>query len=74
MYEKNILSKLLYEKNMTYKQLYKLSGISISSLNYIANQITDPRQSTMIAIARALNMDVIDVFNLDWRNDYGKWR
>ncbi len=67
MYEKNILSKLLYEKDMTYKQLHKLSGISISTLNYIANQITDPRQSTMIAIARALNMEVSEIFNLNWR-------
>ena len=67
MYEKNILSKILYEKNMTYKELSRLSGISVSTLNYIANYVTDPRQSTMIAIAHALNMEVVDIFNFDWR-------
>lgn len=68
MYEKNILSKVLYENNITYKELSRRSGISASTLNYIANFITDPRQSTMIAIARALNMEVVEIFNLEWRD------
>ncbi len=67
MYGKNSLLKLLSEKSLTYKQLSRKSGISVSSLYYIANQVTDPRQSTMIAIARALDMEVADIFNLDWR-------
>ena len=64
----NILSQIMYENNITYRELSKLSGISISALNNIANFEKEPRQSTMIAIARALNMDVVDIFNLDWRN------
>lgn len=68
MKEKNILSKILYENNMTYRELSKRSGISVSTLNCIANCVTDPRQTTMIAIAKALNMKVIDVFNLEWKN------
>lgn len=68
MYGKNILLKVLREKGVTYKQLSRKSGISVSSLYYIANQVTDPKQSTMIAIARALDMKVADIFNLDWRN------
>ncbi len=68
MYGKNILLKVLKEKGVTYKQLSRKSGISVSSLYYIANQVTDPKQSTMIAIARALDMKVTDIFNLDWRN------
>lgn len=69
-----MLFQILYEKEITYKELSRLSGISESTLNRIANYMTDPKQSTMIAIARALNMDVIDVFNLDWRNKYERWR
>ena len=68
MYEKNILSNILYENNITYQELSRRSGISASTLNYIANYITDPRQSTMIAIARALNMEVVEIFNLEWRD------
>lgn len=68
MYGKNILLKVLKEKGLTYKQLSRKSGISVSSLYYIANHLTDPKQSTMIAIARALDMKVTDIFNLDWRH------
>ena len=74
MHEENMLFQILYEKELTYKELSRLSGISESTLNRIANYTTDPKQSTMIAIARALNMDVTDIFNLDWRNGYDRWR
>ena len=67
MDEENILFQILYEKNMTYKELSMMSGISTSSLNKIANYCADPRQSTMIAIARALRLEVVDIFNFDWR-------
>ena len=74
MHEENMLFQILYEKELTYKELSRLSGISESTLNRIANYATDPKQSTMIAIARALNMDVTDIFNLDWRDNYDRWR
>ena len=74
MHEENMLFQILYEKELTYKELSRLSGISESTLNRIANYATDPKQSTMIAIARALNMDVTDIFNLDWRDNYDRCR
>ena len=61
----NNLSKILYQNKMTYRKLSRLSGISKTSLNDIANFREDPKQSTMIAIARALNMEVVDIFNLE---------
>ena len=63
----NNLSKILYQNKMTYRKLSRLSGISKTSLNDIANFREDPKQSTMIAIARALNMEVVDIFDLEWR-------
>ena len=68
MNNSNILSQIMYENNITYRELSKLSDISISALNNIANFEKEPRQSTMIAIARALDMDVVEIFDLDWRN------
>ena len=68
MNNSNILSQIMYENNITYRELSKLSGISISALNNIANFEKEPRQSTMIAIARALGMDVVEIFDLDWSN------
>lgn len=70
----NNLSKILYQNKMTYRKLSRLSGISKTSLNDIANFREDPKQSTMIAIARALNMEVTDIFNLDWRDNYDRCR
>ena len=70
MYEKNNLYEVLLKKHMSCRDLARLSGISKSEINKIENFESDPRQSTMIAIARALNMDVTDIFNLDWRNGH----
>jgi transcriptional regulator with XRE-family HTH domain len=67
MHESNRLSIILYENNITYRELSRLSGISVSTLNKIANFKSDPKQSTMVSIAHALKMDVVDVFNLNWR-------
>ena len=67
MYEKNRLSEILFEKKMTYRELSNLSGISKSAINEIANFEEDPKQSTMISIARALDMEVVDIFNFEWR-------
>ena len=68
----NNLSKILYQNKMTYRKLSRLSGISKTSLNDIANFREDPKQSTMIAIARALNMKVVDIFDLEWRESNGE--
>ena len=70
MRDKNRLSELLYRNNLTYRELSQKSGISKSTLNKIANFESDPRQSTMVSIARALNMEFVDVFNLDWREKF----
>jgi transcriptional regulator with XRE-family HTH domain len=52
---------------MSYRDLSRLSGVSKTAINKIANFESDPKQSTMVAIARALDMDVTEIFNLDWR-------
>lgn len=68
MYENdNILSQILVKRFMSCRDFSKLCGISKSTLYRICDHEADPTQSTMIAIARALNMDVTEIFNLDWR-------
>lgn len=64
--EKNYLQIIMYERGLTYRQLASKSGMSKSALQKIANFERSPTQDTMIAIARALNMKVTDVFNLDY--------
>ena len=53
-------------KNLTYRQLSKMTGISWSALHKIANYERSPTQDTMIAIAKGLNMKVVDVFDLEY--------
>jgi len=67
MYEKNRLYDILKRKHMSCRDLSRLSGVSKSAINKIENFEADPKQSTMIAIARALSMEVVDIFNFDWR-------
>lgn len=64
--EKNRLQEIMYGENLTYRTLSKLSGDSLADIHGVANNVIDPRQSIMIAISRALKMDVTEVFFLDW--------
>lgn len=70
MYVTNNLSEILRKKFMSYRDLAMLSGVSKSAIEKIVRCEADPKQSTMMAIARALHMNVSDIFNLDWRKHY----
>ena len=67
MDNKNQLQEIMDEREISYRQLSRKTGISRSTLQRIANFNQSPTQDTMIAIARGLNMDVDEVFNLNWR-------
>lgn len=69
MANENRLQEIMYERKLTYRQLSRMSGVSIASLFDIANFRADPKCSTMVAISHALKLPVSEVFNLEWR----KW-
>lgn len=60
----NSLQKIMYEKQLTYRQLEHMTGVSHNTLNKIAIGATSPTQKTMISIARGLHMEVADIFEL----------
>ena len=62
----NNIQQIMDNKNITYRQLSKMTGISWSALHKIANYERSPTQDTMIAIAKGLNMKVVDVFDLEY--------
>lgn len=62
----NNIQQIMDNKNLTYRQLSKMTGISWSALHKIANYERSPTQDTMIAIAKGLNMKVVDVFDLEY--------
>lgn len=67
MPELNQLQQIIFDKDISYRDLERRSGISHSQIQKIANFQTIPTQTTMIAIARGLKMDVDQIFNLNWR-------
>ncbi len=64
---KNNLYTIRTERNLSLRQLERLSGISRTTLNRIENESTDPGQTTMICVARALKMEVTDIFNFNYK-------
>lgn len=67
MNDKNRLQEIMEKRKISYRKLSRVTGIGKSTLQRIANFNQSPTQDTMIAIARGLNMDVDEVFNLNWR-------
>lgn len=65
--EKNYIARIRGEKGITIGQLVLRTGISKSTLTRIENFETDPKQSQMIKIARALKAPVCEVFELDYK-------
>ena len=57
---KNIV-KLRKKAGMTSEELAKKAGLSRSSLNYIERGISDPRLSSLVAIAGALGKDFNEI-------------
>lgn len=66
MKPKNFLSQIMVKRNLSYRQLERMTGVSHSTLNKICMEETDPTQTTMILIAKGLKMRVVDIFNLDY--------
>ena len=59
-----IIRKVRLEKNMTLETLSRLSGISKGHLSKIERQERDPKLTTMIMIAKALKVDISDLYKI----------
>ena len=54
------------ERDLSYRQLERMTGVSHTMLNKICMGETDPTQTTMVLIAKGLKMKVVDVFDLSY--------
>ena len=63
----NYITEIRGRKNITIGQLVLRTGLSKSTLTRIENFETDPKQSQMIKIARALKTPVCEIFELDYK-------
>lgn len=67
MKDDNCLQTIMKDRDLNYRKLARMTGISKSALQEIATFEQSPTQKVMITIARGLRMDVVEVFNLEWR-------
>jgi DNA-binding XRE family transcriptional regulator len=61
----NRIKELRKQHGLSQYQLAMLSGLSPSTINDIENGDKNPKQTTMMFIARAFNLKVTQVFILD---------
>lgn len=62
---KSNLFELRTLRGMSLPQLSRRCGVSISALNNIKNDVTDPKLSTLVVIARALKVYVNQLFTVE---------
>ena len=62
---KSNLYELRTERGLSLPQLAQLSGVSVATLNHIENDVSDPRLSTVVAIAWALDVDINQMFRIE---------
>lgn len=56
------LKEMMKKRNLTYRQLETLSGVSKSELQRIAQNEIHPTLVTMLQIAKALKVDIKDLY------------
>lgn len=61
-----LLKEIRKEMNISLEELSKLSGISKSHLSYIERQEKEPTLTILIKIAKALNIDIKDLYKVEW--------
>lgn len=71
MFNKNLLVKIMNEKNFTAYKLWKTSGVAQSTISTILNGInTNPKSDTLEKLAKALGVPVTEFFeNKEYKTD-----
>jgi transcriptional regulator with XRE-family HTH domain len=64
----NRLYEIRCNLGLSLRDLSSLTGVSHATLDRIENFTSIPNQLTQIKIAKALKMDVGEIFNLEWRD------
>ncbi len=62
---KILLDKIMYQKNLSIRQVSMLSGVPRSTLHDIVSEKISPRLSTLEAIASALHVKISDLYDED---------
>ena len=64
---KILLNKIMYDKNISVRQLSMMTGISKSTINNIANGAYSPTLDNMELLAKALKVHISDLYESEYK-------
>lgn len=64
---KILLNEIMYDKNISTRQLSLMTGISKSTINNIANGVYSPTMDNMELLAKALKVRISDLYESDYK-------
>ncbi len=62
---KILLGKIMYEHNLSVRQVSRLTGISTSTIEKVMREDSNPTIRTLNKIAKGLNIPITDLFTDD---------
>ena len=63
--ERNIIKEIMTERNLTYTQISKMSGINISQIWKIANRELGMSYRMAYKISKVFNIDLDEIINVE---------
>ncbi|MBO5159590.1 MAG: helix-turn-helix transcriptional regulator [Lachnospiraceae bacterium] len=64
---KILLGDIMYERNLTARQVEIMTGVSKSTVSRIANNQIIPRLDTLEELAKGLNIKISDLYESDFQ-------
>ena len=64
---KILLSKIMYEKNLSVRQVSIMTGVSKSAVNKIMNGEVSPTLDTLERLARGLKIHISDLYKSPYK-------
>lgn len=64
---KILLGEIMYNKNISVRQMSMITGISKSTINNIANETYSPTMENMEKLAKALKITISDLYESPYK-------
>lgn len=64
---KILLGEIMYQKNLTMRQVSHLTGLPKSTISDIVSGRTSPRMETMERLAAGLKIHIADLYESDYK-------
>jgi len=64
---KILLAKIMYNRNLSVRQVAAMTGLSKSTVNRIMNGKTSPSADTLEQLAKGLKIHITDLFESDYK-------